>query len=128
MDKIFVNILCDDVALARTFYTGLGYTIVEEYSSELGICIQVTESFFIMSITKEHLASFLNNTRKIGNPRTDIMSTIAFSLPSREDVSAIADKAVLAGGTLFEAPKEEYGMFTARVWDPSGNLLEYGCF
>lgn len=128
MDKIFMNILCDDVVTARAFYAGLGYTIVEEYSNELGICVQVTESFFIMSITKEHLASFLDNTRKIGNPRTDIMSTVAFSLPSKEAVIEIADRAVAAGGTLYEEPKEEYGMFTARVWDPSGNLLEYGCF
>lgn len=33
MDKIFMNIICDVVEAGRKFYQGLGYEIVEEYSS-----------------------------------------------------------------------------------------------
>lgn len=81
-----------------------------------------------MAITSDHLASFLNNSRKIGNPSTEIMSTIAFSLPSKQAVIDIAQLAVENGGTIFAKPQVENGMFTARIWDPSGNLLEYECF
>lgn len=128
MDKIFVNLVCDDVKITRNFYTGLGYKIVEEYSSELGICVAVNESFYIMAITKDHLKAFIGDKRQIGNPSKQILSTIAFSLATKADVYEIAKKAEIAGETIFAEPAEEYGMLATKICDPSGNILEYGCF
>ncbi len=128
MDKVFVNIIADDVESARKFYTGLGYKIVEDYSSELGVCIKVSEGFYIMAITKDHLKTFIDSRREIGNPSKQILSTIAFSLATKDEVYEVAKKAKKFGGTVFAEPAEEFGMLATRICDPSGNILEYGCF
>jgi len=118
--SIFVTLPTSDLERAKKFYSGLGWKINPLFTDENAASIVIDENLFLMILTREYLGTFTD--KPIVDPGTALQTQTAFSRESREEVDAILEKAVAAGGTAHEA--QDYGFMYARDFeDPDGNLF-----
>jgi predicted lactoylglutathione lyase len=117
--EIFINLPTSDLDRSKAFYSGLGWTINENFTDENAACVIVDERIYLMVLTREYLATFTD--KPIVDPATALQTQTGLSRDSREQVDALVEKALGAGGS--EAGEaQDYGFMYARDFeDPDGN-------
>lgn len=119
---IFVNLPVSDLARARTFYQGLGWTINETFSDPTAACVVVSDTIYLMILTHKKFASFA--TKPLADPVTTTAVMVAFSAESRAAVDALTEAALKHGGAE-PKPAQDHGFMYGRTFeDPDGNVLE----
>jgi len=122
MDRmIFVNLPVEDVTVSRGFYTGLGFSVNEQFSDDQVACIVVSETIFVMLLEHNRFRDFTTN--EIADARTTTEVLNALSASSREEVDDLVAKAVAHGGTA-RKPVEDDGMYGHSFADPDGHVWE----
>lgn len=119
---IFVNIPINDVARSRAFFSGLGYSFNEQFSSDQNLCMVISENIFVMLLKPEFLGSFLD--KPVGDPKQAITSLISLNFDSAEEVRAHCEKAFELGGRNYKEPNDMGLMFQWGFEDPDGNIFE----
>jgi len=117
--EIFVNITTTNLPRAKEFYEGLGWSINPMFTDENAACVVIDERIYLMVLTREFFGTFTK--KQIPDPHTHSQLQTALSRDSREEVDALLEKALAAGGT---EPKEaqDYGFMYSRDFeDPDGN-------
>lgn len=122
MDRmIFVNLPVADVRAARDFYTGLGFTVNEDFSDEQVACVVVSDQIVVMLLEHERFATFAPHPVADARHVTQVLNGL--SAASREEVDRLADAAVGLGGapvrTLAEGP-----MYGRSFTDLDGHVWE----
>jgi predicted lactoylglutathione lyase len=119
--SIFVNLPTSDLERSKAFFTGLGWSINPMFTDENAICVVIEENLYLMVLTREFFSTFTD--KPIVDPSTALQVETAFSRDSREEVDAIIEKAIAAGGTEHREV-QDYGFMYARDFeDPDGNLF-----
>ncbi|WP_336031036.1 VOC family protein [Geodermatophilus sp. FMUSA9-8] len=120
---IFVNLPVSDVAASRAFYTSLGFSVNEQFSDDSSVSVVVSDTIFLQLLSTGRFAAFLPEGRQAGDPRqTSAMH--ALSCDSREEVDALVQKALAAGGGTWR-PAEDHGyMVGGSFTDPDGHVWE----
>ncbi|HSP61019.1 MAG TPA: VOC family protein [Ornithinimicrobium sp.] len=117
---IFVNLPVDDLDRSRAFFTGLGYTFDENFCDGNALCLELGPSLYAMLLRRDFFAGF--HDRRTADAGT-VETLLALSVDSREDVDALADRAVDLGGTAVRS--EDMGLMYGRSWsDPDGHVWE----
>lgn len=119
---IFINLPVRNVAASRAFFEAMGFTIDEKFSNEVAACVSVSESIYLMVLDHPTFATF--TTKSIIDAATSTGAIVAFGLDSREEVDALADLALAAGGSHFRAPEDQGFMYGRSFQDLDGNLFE----
>ena len=123
MTKIFVNLPTSDLERAKAFYTALGCEINPQFTDENAACVVWSEDIYFMVLTREFFATFTD--KPIADPHQSLQVSSSFTCDSREEVDAIVDKALAAGGTE-PKPAQDYGfMYSRDIDDPDGNSLGF---
>ena len=60
---IFVNLPVSDVTVSRAFYTGLGFTVNEQFSDEQVTAIVVSDQIVVMLLERPRFEDFLQGTQ-----------------------------------------------------------------
>jgi len=121
--SIFVNLPVADVDRAKAFYSGLGWTINENFTDENAACVVIDETTYLMVLRRDFYATFLDGRKEVGDPETTSLALISFDLPSREAVDEFAAKVEEAGGRV--GPVRDLGFMYQREFDdPDGNHFE----
>lgn len=121
--NIFVNIPTTDLERAKAFYTALGYSINPNFTDDNAACVVLADTIYFMVLKRDYLATFTD--KPIIDPRTHAQVGISLSLESREEVDAMAEKGLAAGGTE-PRPSQDYGfMYSRDIDDPDGNNLGF---
>lgn len=116
---IFVNLPTSDLERSRAFFTGLGWQINPQFSDENAICVVVSDTIYLMVLTRDFFQTFTD--KPIADPQTSLQVECSFSADSREDVDALAEKALAAGGSE-PRPAQDLGFMYSRTFlDPDGN-------
>ena len=121
--QVFINFVVRDIVKSRAFFEALGYSINPQFSNENGACVVIdAEHIYVMLLTEAHFKQF---TRKeLVDAKSANETLIALSLSSREDVDAMYDKAITAGGKLHR--EEDLGfMYTKAIEDLDGHVWEF---
>jgi predicted lactoylglutathione lyase len=95
--KLFVNIPVSNLQRSIDFFETLGFAFNTQFTDESATCMLVGEDAYFMLLDREKFGSFAK--RPAGDPRTQTNSLFAISLDSREDVDAIVQRAIDAGGS-----------------------------
>ena len=123
MTKIFVNLPTSDLERAKAFHTALGCEINPQSTDENAACVVWSEDIYFMVLTREFFATFTD--KPIADPLQTLQVSSSFTCDSREEVDAIVDKALAAGGTE-PKPAQDYGfMYSRDIDDPDGNSLGF---
>lgn len=118
---IFVNLPTSDLERSKAFFTGIGWRINPDFTDENAACVVIDEHVYLMVLTREFFATFTD--KPIADPATSLQVETALSRETREDVDALIDKAIAAGGTEHREA-QDYGFMYARDFeDPDGNLF-----
>ena len=123
MTHIFVNIPTNDLEKAKTFYTALGADINPLFTDENAACIVWDENVFFMVVTTDYLATFTD--KPIADPKTVAQTLVALSRESRDDVDKTVEAALAHGGTEPKEPQDYGFMYSRRLEDPDGNIVEF---
>lgn len=119
---IFVNLPVTDIPRARAFYEALGFTINDKFSNENGACVVVSETIYLMVLTREYFAGFCS--LPVGDPATATATLVALSCDDRAAVDAMMAAALAQGGGE-PRPATDHGfMYQRSFTDPDGNVFE----
>ncbi|WP_166314861.1 VOC family protein [Microbacterium excoecariae] len=121
---IFVNLPVADVERTKAFYAALGAEIVPGFSDETTACVDWGSGIFFMMLSRERFASFTAGGRVL-SPADGVGTLIALGKDSREEVTAMRETVLAAGGGEFR-PAEDHGfMYGVAMTDPDGHVLEF---
>lgn len=121
--NIFVSYPTDDLERSTAFYTALGAALNPLFTDENAACFVWDEHIYTMVLKREFFATFTD--KQIGNAATTAQFQIAFSRDSREDVDALIEAGLAAGGSE-HGQVQDYGFMYARdLEDPDGNVVSF---
>lgn len=121
---IFVNLPVRDLQAATKFYLAIGGTLNPQFSNEQASSMMFSDSIGVMLLTHEHYSQF--TTRPIGDPKRDSQMLVALTADSKDEVNAVVEKGVAAGGRADPNPTQDLGfMFNRHIEDPDGNVWEF---
>ena len=120
---IFVNLPVRDLQAATSFYLAIGGTLNPQFSNDQASSIMFSDSIGVMLLTHQHYSQF--TTRQIGDAKRDSQMLIALTTDSKDEVNAVIEKGVAAGGRADPNPVQDLGfMFNRHIEDPDGNVWE----
>ncbi|CAA9391601.1 MAG: Glyoxalase family protein [uncultured Propionibacteriaceae bacterium] len=119
---IFVNLPVSDLATARAFYTGLGFTVNETFSDESCTCIVVSDTIFVMLLNHRRFADFITGSVDTDPSRTEVINCL--SAESRDEVDELYRNALANGGKPWLDTMEEGPMYGHSFTDPDGHVWE----
>jgi len=111
---IFVNLPVADVARATAFYAALGFEKNEQFSNEQGAAMRWSEAVNVMLLSHDLFASF--TPKRIIDPFEETGALLALSFDTRDDVDAITQAAIAAGGRELHEP-EDLGFMYSRAFE-----------
>jgi predicted lactoylglutathione lyase len=120
---IFVNLPVEDLERSKRFYLALGWEINPLFTDENAACIVIDENVYFMVLTRAYFATFTD--KKVVNPKSHAQVSTAFSCDSREDVDAMIERGLAAGGTEPRAAQDYGFMYSRDLDDPDGNALGF---
>lgn len=119
---IFVNLPVADVAKATAFYETIGFDKNPQFSNEHASCMVWSDAIHVMLLAHDFYATF--TAKAIADTHTTSAALIALSRDSREQVDAITDAAIAAGGRETRE-KQDMGFMYGRAFeDLDGHTFE----
>ena len=123
--SIFVNLAVKDVEKSVAFFTELGFEFNPAFTNEHGACLIISENILVMLLAESFFGSFIPG-RRIADTSDTTEALLAVFLDGRDEVDAMLDKAVEAGGTAFRKRSEFQGMYGGAFQDLDGHIWEIG--
>jgi len=120
--KLFVNLPVRDLKRSVDFFTKLGFRFDADYTDETATCMIVSDEAFAMLLTRERFREF---TRKeICDTSSHTEGLFALSCTSREEVDALVETALEAGGKTAMDPQDHGFMYGWSFYDLDGHHWE----
>ena len=121
--NIFVSYPTDDLERSKAFYTALGAEINPLFTDENAVCLVWDQNIFTMVLKREFFATFTD--KQVGDAASTAQFQVGFSRDSREDVDAVIEAGLAAGGAEHREV-QDYGFMYARdLEDPDGNVVSF---
>jgi len=118
----FVNLPVHDLAKAMEFFTGLGFDFNEQFTDENAGCMVVSDRACVMLLVEPFFATF--TTKDLADPVTQTEVIVSLSAESRDEVDALATKALELGGSVIKAPSDHGFMYGRSFYDLDGHAWE----
>jgi predicted lactoylglutathione lyase len=116
---LFVNMPVADLPRSKAFFAKLGFSYNQKFTDETASCMLVGEQAFVMLLSQEKFAEF--SKLPMADPATHALALYCFSVSSRDEVDAVTDAALAAGGSEADGP-EDYGfMYSRSFFDLDGH-------
>ena len=119
---IFVNLPVADVAKATAFYEAVGFDKNPQFSNEQASCMVWSDAIHVMLLDHGFYRTF--TTKQIADAHKTSAALIALSRASREQVDAIADAAIAAGGRQTRDTEDGGFMYARPFEDLDGHTFE----
>ena len=120
---IFVNLPVTDLKRSTAFYEAVGATRNPAFSDDTASGMVLTDIIHVMLLTHDKWRQF--TSKPIVDAHANAQVLLCLSAASREEVSAIVEKAAAAGGKADPTPVQDYGfMFGRSFEDPDGHIWE----
>lgn len=120
--KIFVNLPVKDLPRSMAFFTGLGYTFNPRFTDETAACMVISDDIYAMLLTEAKFREFTPKPVCDASKSTEVL--VCLTCESREQVDDLVRRAVAAGGTTYNDPKDYGFMYQHGFEDPDGHIWE----
>ena len=120
--NIFLNLPVKDLNKSVEFFTKLGYTFNQQFTSPEATCMIVSDTIYVMLLVESYFQSFI--TKKIADTKTPVEALIGLSAESKEAVDKLVDTAIAAGGVQTKDPQDHGFMYTRTFEDLDGHVWE----
>ena len=119
---IFVNLPVSDVARATAFYEALGFRRNPMFSNEQASAMVWSDEINVMLLDRAFYATFTDKTLIDAHTTSGVL--LAISQDSREEVDAITEAALAAGGRETRERQDMGYMYGRAFEDPDGHVWE----
>jgi len=119
---IFVNLPVADVAASTAFYEAIGMTRDLRFSNEVASAMVWSDTITFMLLGHEFYGTF--TTKKIADTHATNAVLLCLSRDSRDDVDAITDAAIAAGGRETRDAQDMGFMYSRAFEDLDGHTFE----
>jgi predicted lactoylglutathione lyase len=119
---IFVNLPVNDLADSKAFYTGLGFSINEQFSDDQAACIVVSETIYVMLLVEDRFKDFINGEISDAHQSSEVL--LCLSAESRSEVDQLVAAALAHGGKPWKPVLEQGPMYGHSFEDPDGHVWE----
>jgi predicted lactoylglutathione lyase len=116
---IFLNLPVADLDRSLSFYKAIGAEQNMQFSDETAAMVALSDAVHVMLLTHDKFRQF--TTKRIADAGESAQVLLALSCDSREDVDAITDKALAAGGAEVHGPEDHGWMYSRAFDDPDGH-------
>jgi predicted lactoylglutathione lyase len=114
---IFVNLPVADIERSRKFFADLGYSFNETFSGPTAVTVVLGQDRFAMLIQRDAFDALHPVQTADASVKECV---VCLGVDSREDVDALVDRALAAGGTAGDS--EDHGDMYGRSFnDPDGH-------
>jgi predicted lactoylglutathione lyase len=120
--QIFVNLPVKHFARSIEFFTKLGFTFDPKFTDDNATCMIVSENIFVMLLVEGFFQTFTSKDICDTSKSSEVL--VCLSLESRENVNAMVDKAVAAGGVAAKESKDYGFMYQHGFQDLDGHVWE----
>jgi uncharacterized protein len=120
--KIFVNLPVRDLNASIKFFTKLGFSFNPQFTDETATCMVVSEDIFVMLLTHAKFKTFTSKEICDATKSTEVL--VCLTSASREKLNEMVQKAVVAGGTTYNEPKDHGFMYAHGFQDLDGHIWE----
>ena len=108
--QVFIHLPVADVAKARAFFEGMGFSLDAHCSGEHSACLAFSETIHVMLSAHEQFRQF--SPKPICDTSKALEVLLCLQCESRAEVDDMATKAVAAGAT--DAETTDYGFMYQR--------------
>ncbi len=106
--ELWLNLPVKDVKKSIEFFTKLGFSFNNQYSSDVSACLLIgSKNIVVMLFTASMFEGFTKNKTADTSQGSEIL--ISIDAENREEVDALAKKALEAGGTIYAEPGDNQG-------------------
>jgi uncharacterized protein len=120
--KIFVNLPVKDLGKSMDFFKSLGFSFNPQFTDETAACMVVSEDIYVMLLTNEKFKEFTPKEICDATRSTEVL--VALSCESRPVVDDFVRKAIGAGGSTYNDPKDYGFMYAHGFQDLDGHIWE----
>ncbi len=120
--QIFVNLPVKNLDKSVAFFTQLGFKFNPQFTDENASCMIVGEHSFVMLLVESFFKTFTPKPVCDATQSTEVL--VCLSCESRDEVDEMVRKAVAAGGTTPNKPKDHGFMYGHGFQDLDGHLWE----
>jgi hypothetical protein len=121
MKKQFaVTLPVRDLERSKAFFSALGFSFNPQFSSEHGAGMVVSNDIFVMLCSESFFGTLTK--KPMADPRSSTIALLCLFCDSREEVDALAAKAVSLGATLPEDPEDHGFMYQHGFEDLDGHM------
>ena len=121
INAIFLNLPIKDLEKSVNFFAGLGFAFNQQFTSDESTCMIIGENMYAMLCTEERFQKFLS--KPIADPEsTEVL--ISLSCESKDEVTALAEKAFSLGGRKVNEPDDMGFMFSWGFEDLDGHVWD----
>jgi uncharacterized protein len=98
---VFINLPCASLPASKTFYTALGFTSDERFTTPLTCMIKLSAHINVMlHDSGARFTDFMPSGRRVSNAKTHTEVLLALSCKERGEVDGWVERAGRAGGTV----------------------------
>jgi uncharacterized protein len=119
---IFVNLPVSDLDKAIAFYEAIGCTKDARFSNDQAAMLVWSDTISFMLLSHGFFSGF--TPKKIADAHATSEVLLCLSRDNREDVDAITEAAVKAGGKEAREPQDMGFMYSRSFEDPDGHIFE----
>jgi uncharacterized protein len=121
--QVFINLPVKQLERSVAFFTRLGYKFNPEFTDANATCMIVADgSIYVMLLVESYFKTFTH--KEVSDARRGTEVIIALSVDSREQVDDLVAKAIAAGGSTQQQPKDYGFMYQHGFEDLDGHLWE----
>lgn len=120
--KIFVNLPVRDLKRSMSFYQALGFSNEPKFTDDNAACMILSEEIYVMLLMEPYFKTF--TPKQIVDARSSTEVLLAINVESRAAVDETVKKALAAGGSTYNEPKDHGFMYQHGYQDPDGHIWE----
>ena len=121
--NIIVSYPTDDLERSKAFYRALGAEVNARFTNDNAACLVWDENIFTMVLKRDFFAQFTD--KQVGEAASTAQFQIAFSRGSREEVDAVIEAGLAAGGSEHGEAQDHGSMYHRDLEDPDGNVVSF---
>ena len=120
--KIFVNLPVNNLAKSKEFFGKLGFNFNPQFTDDTAACMVLSENAYSMLLTHPKFKGFAPKAIADATKTTEVL--VALSCENRGKVDELVAKAVAAGGSTYNKPKDYGFMYGHGFQDLDGHVWE----
>jgi hypothetical protein len=120
--NIFVNLPVKDLNQSKEFFTKLGFSFNEQFTDDKAACLIIGENIYSMLLLEKFFKSFTKKEISDAKKTTEVL--IAIDVDSKNKVDEMIQRALEAGGSIYNDPQDHGWMYGHSFEDLDGHQWE----